>query len=163
MTSSATSIVGWREWASLPDLGVDQIKVKIDTGAATSALHAEDIRITRKGKKKFVSFTIYPTQKSKEPQIRCKTELVEKREVRSSSGHSSHRPVIKTNLFLGNMFWPIEVTLVNRDVMGFRMLLGRSALRRRLLVDSGRSFVHAKPNKRKKKATKKKVKKKVRS
>ncbi len=133
--------VGWREWISLPDLGVDFIKAKIDTGAKTSVLHADNIRIVRKGDKRYVRFVIYPGQRSRHVATPARALLVEKRLIRSSSGHSSKRPVIRTHIRVGTQSWPIEVTLVDRDVMGFRMLLGRQAILKRFVVDPAHSFL----------------------
>jgi hypothetical protein len=133
--------LGWREWVQLPELTKHRIKVKVDTGAQTSALHATDIRIVRIGTKKWVRFSIQPHQKSPKPQLRVKAELVEKRHVRSSTGDLTHRPVIRTLLRINGTEKPIEITLVNRDMMGFRMLLGRQAIRGDYVVNPSRSFV----------------------
>lgn len=137
----AKKTMGWREWVGLPDLGVHHIKVKVDTGARTSALHAEDIEVfTYKGQKR-VRFTVYPEQGSRRRKSVCEADLLEKRKVRSSVGHETDRPVIVTTLRVGVETWPIELTLVNRDIMGFRMLLRRTAIRHGFLVDPARSFL----------------------
>ncbi len=135
--------IGWREHVSLPDLKVKCIKVKVDTGAATSALHAEDIEVFEKSGKKKVRFTVYSKQKSKKPKIVAEADFVEMRKIRSSTGHLTERPVIRTKLCLGQLIWEIEITLVNRDIMGFRMLLGRKALKKLFVVDPGRSFLQS--------------------
>ena len=133
-------VVGWCEWVSLPGLGIDQIKAKIDTGARTSALHAFRIkRFCRKGRH-FLRFYVHPVQWHRHPEVLCEAPLVDERTVTSSSGQKDHRYVIETSLRIGESEWPIEVTLTNRDNMGFRMLLGRQALRRRLVIDPGRSY-----------------------
>lgn len=137
----ARKTLGWREWVQLPDLGVEFIKAKIDTGAKTSVLHADEIKIVRKGEHRYVRFTIYPSQRSREQAMPAKALLVEKRIIRSSSGHASKRPVIRTNIQVGAQVWPIEVTLVDRDVMGFRMLIGRQAILKHFLVDPAHSFL----------------------
>lgn len=133
--------IGWREWISLPELDVDFIKAKVDTGAKTSVLHADGIKIVRKGEKRYVRFIIYPSQRSSHQARPARALLVEKRVIRSSSGHESKRPVIRTQIKIGNQMWPIEVTLVDRAVMGFRMLLGRQALHKRFVVDPAHSFL----------------------
>ena len=134
-------VVGWREWVRLPELGVDLIKAKVDTGATTSALHAEDVHIVRRGDRRVVHFTVHPRQRSKKIEVTASATLVEERSVTSSSGETEVRPVIETTVNVGGLVWPIEITLTRRDAMGFRMLLGRQALRGHAVVDPGRSYV----------------------
>jgi hypothetical protein len=137
--------IGWREYVTLPKLKVKGIKVKVDTGAATSALHAEDIFIFNKAGKKRVSFTIYPIQGNKTKKSKAVAELIEMRNVRSSTGHLTERPVIRTLIKIGEEeAYEIDITLVNRDIMGFRMLLGRKALKKKFLVHPGKSFIMSK-------------------
>lgn len=144
MRAEDLDIVGWREWIFLPDLTKTKIKAKIDTGARTSALHAEEITTFKRGGKKYVRFKVYPMQKSKAKSKWVEAELIEKRVIRSSVGNQTLRPVIKTMLQIGDHSYKIELTLVNRDIMGFRMLIGRQALKDIFLVDSGDSFVQSK-------------------
>jgi len=140
-------VIGWREWLSLPELGVQRIKAKIDTGARTSALHAFDVEVFSRGGRKFVRFSVHPEQRNDRKQIEAEAALLEWREVKDSSGNVSQRPVIMTMIKVGPLMWPVEVTLTNRDEMGFRMLLGRQAIRGHLLVDAGRSFMIGKKTK----------------
>lgn len=137
----ADCAIGWREIISLPGLGVDSIKIKADTGARTSALHVSELKFFRRGVKRFARFAIHPTQRSQEPALHASARVVSKKSVRSSTGHVTVRPVIHARVALGALEWDIELTLVNRDMMGFRMLLGREALRGRFLVDPARSYV----------------------
>ena len=132
---------GWREWLALPALGVPWIKAKLDTGARTSALHAWDIEPLEIDGRPWVEFALHPEQGRAGPEIRARAPLVGERRVMSSTGHAQQRLVISTQLVMGDLEWTTEVTLTRRDAMGFRMLLGRTAMRRRLLVDPGRSFV----------------------
>lgn len=125
----------------LPELGVATIKAKIDTGARTSALHAFDVEEVKHGRKTVVHFKIHPLQRNNHKIIEAKADLYDRRPVKDSGGQVTLRPVILTYMILGHFIKPIELTLVNRDTMGFRMLLGRQALRPNLLVNPGRSFV----------------------
>lgn len=134
-------LVGWREWVAFPDLGIDRIKAKMDTGARSSALHAHEIRYVRRGGKRWVRFKVYPIQKDDRTFVEARGEWIEERKVRSSFGRVEVRPVIRTDLLLGGERWPIEVTLTRRDAMGFRLLLGRQALKGRCRVDPGASFL----------------------
>lgn len=133
--------IGWREWVSLPKLKISRIKAKIDTGAKTSSIHAEDIEfLTVKGKD-FVRFTLYPMQGNHLKKKRITSEVVDYRRVRSSNGLSELRPVILTDISMGRRTWLIEITLTNRDLMGFRLLLGREALKNRFIIYPGKSFL----------------------
>lgn len=128
-------IVGWAEWVSLPDFEISRIKAKLDTGARTSALHAEHIRIFKdEHERRMVSFTVYPG-KTKKRSVRVTCPLKESRLVKSSNGTATLRPVISTTLVIDGDTKKIEVTLINRDPMEYRMILGRQALQG-LLIDS---------------------------
>lgn len=142
-------IVGWREYLALPDLNVKRIKAKVDTGARSSSLHAFEIEPFKKDGIEFVRFKIHPVQKNDDRIIDAESRVLDVRNIRSSSGESSERYVISTTLSLLGQSWPIELTLANRDQMGFRMLLGREAIRGRMLVDSGNSYFNGVPAKRK--------------
>lgn len=133
-------VLGWREWVALPELGIDAIKAKIDTGARTSALHAYRISPFEEHGRRRVRFAVHPVQRHRLPEVQCVADVVDERMVTSSSGHRERRVVIRTPLAVGGRTWPIEITLTDRDEMSFRMLLGRQALRRHVLIDPGRSF-----------------------
>lgn len=132
-------VIGWCENISLPDLDLKHIRVKVDSGARTSALHATRIRYLQAiDGTKWVSFLVTD---EKHRSRRVRALLVEHRQVKSSVGHVTTRPVIRTLVEINGESWPIELTLVNRDPMGFRMLLGRQAIRGRFLIHPGRGFV----------------------
>lgn len=140
-----TGVVGWREWVALPALDIGKIKAKIDTGARSSSLHAYDMKRFRRRGVSMIRFKVHPIQREFRTVVEAEAELVDLRKVRSSSGVQTLRPVIATPLSLGEESWEIEITLVRRDAMGFRMLLGRQAIRGHLLVDPGRSFIASTP------------------
>jgi hypothetical protein len=134
-------VVGWREWIALPALGIDAIKPKIDTGARSSSLHAFNVETFDRGGQTWVRFDVHPLQRDDKHAVRAEAPVIEYRHVRSSSGHQTLRPVIRTELLLGGRRWKVDLTLAARDEMGFRMLLGREAMRGRFVVDPARSFV----------------------
>lgn len=136
-------IIGWREHVALPELGIPEVKAKIDTGARSSALHAVDIEMFQGDGKMMVRFKVHPYQRDTHRTVFAEAQLIDQREVRNSGGHAQLRPVIQTTVELGAFTFPIELTLTNRDNMGFRMLLGRQAVRGRFLVDAGRSFLQS--------------------
>lgn len=136
-------LIGWREWLALPDLGIRAIKAKIDTGARSSALHAYDIESFKRAGRTMVRFVIHPMQRSTVRGIHAEAPLLGYRNVRNSGGRVERRPVIKTSVRLCEREWTVELTLTNRDEMGFRMLLGRQGLRGLFLVDPARSFLAA--------------------
>ena len=140
MSRLSKSIIGWREWGKLPDLKIQRIKMKIDTGARTSSLHAFDIKIVRKGQDDYVKFKVHPEQDNSTYTVSCKAKIVDYRKVKSSNGISELRPVIETNIALLDKVWKIEITLTNRDEMGFRMLLGRASVKKHFLIDAQKSF-----------------------
>jgi hypothetical protein len=142
-TQQQLPVIGWRESIALPELGIPEVKVKIDTGARTSALHAFDIETFHNDGKIIVRFKVHPYQRDNHRTVFAEAELIDQREVRNSGGYAQWRPVIQTTVELGEFSFPIELTLTNRDNMGFRMLLGRQAVRSRFLVDAGSSFLQS--------------------
>ena len=147
---SGLPVIGWREWVGLPDFGIEDIKVKVDTGARSSSLHAFDLQEFEREGSKWVRFQVHPVQRKTDRTVSVEAKVLEFRSVRSSSGKASMRPVIVTNVRLLGITWPVELTLASRDEMGFRMLLGRTGFRRRFLVDAGRSYCGGKPKRGKK-------------
>jgi hypothetical protein len=140
---SASKIIGWREFVALPQLKIGRIKAKIDTGARSSAIHAFNIQERSQKGKKIIRFEIHPLQRDDQTIITTEAELLEYRKIRNSGGTAQFRPVIKTQIEVGQDLWAIELSLTNRDVMGFRMLLGRQAVRNKFLVDPGSSFLQS--------------------
>ncbi len=136
------TIIGWREWIHLPDLMIDDwVKAKVDTGARTSAIHAWDLTTRTRGDETWIRFCLHPRQHDDTHVVQAEARLLDEREVRSSNGELELRPVVETTLALGGERYPIELTLTNRDQMGFRMLLGRTGMADHLLVDPGRSYL----------------------
>ncbi len=138
--------VGWREWLTLPDLSIPAIKVKIDTGARTSALHTYFVEEYVENGTPMVRFGIHPIQKREDVEIICNTKIYERREVTDSGGHVEERIVIKTPVKIAEQQWDIEITLTNRESMYFRMLLGRTAMKGKMVVDPEKSFLVGEPS-----------------
>jgi ribosomal protein S6--L-glutamate ligase len=134
-------VAGWREWAQLPELGVDYIKVKIDTGAKTSSLHAFQLSTVKHGGQDYVKFDIHPIQDNDTVIYTCISPIVDYRWITSSTGHRQQRFIIETQLKIGDYNSLVQLSLANRDEMGFRMLIGRAALKKEVLVDPAHSFL----------------------
>lgn len=133
-------MVGWREWIHFPELGIAKIKAKVDTGARTSTLHAFKIESFKEKRVQKVRFFIHPLQRNQKKVIRCTAPVFDERVVSDSGGHREKRFVIKTPIHLGRHQWEVEITLTNRDTMLFRMLLGRTALKGKFLVNPATSY-----------------------
>jgi len=142
---SPLPISGWREWVSLPNLSIRSIKAKIDSGARSSCLHAFDIELLDRDGTEWVRFALHPIQRNDVNVVWCEAPVLDRRFVRSSNGVVSQRIVIRTLLRIFGRAWPIDLTLHNRDAMGFRMLIGREAVRGRFLIDSGGSYYAGRP------------------
>ena len=140
-------MVGWREWVALPQIGVKGIKAKLDTGARSSALHAFNVRPLERQGRLSVQFDVHPLQRNDELYRTCVAEVVDYRWVTNSGGGREKRFVIVTAVQMGGDAWPIEVTLTDRDQMGFRMLIGRTAMEHRLVIDPTKSYRLGKPRK----------------
>jgi hypothetical protein len=139
--SHSNTLAGWREWVQLPDVGIPWIKAKLDTGAQTSSIHADDIQPFDRDGVDWVRFRVRPWQRADDDQVVVECPVHDRRRVRSSSGHVQERFVVQMRVILVERDVTAEFTLTNRDAMGFRMLIGRQALRRGFDVTSSRSFV----------------------
>ena len=146
---STLDVIGWREWLSIPALGVPRIKANIDTGARSSCLHTGGLELYRgdSGDDR-VRFTLHPLQRKPDYTVECDWPLVDQRQVKDSGGHAETRPFIRVPVSLGGHTWEIEFSLTNRDNMKFRMLLGRTAMKDRFLVNPGVSYQIGKPRRR---------------
>jgi hypothetical protein len=140
-------LIGWREWVGLPDLGVAHIKAKIDTGARSSSLHTFDVEEFQRDGQPWVRFHVFPRQHCDQTRVWTEAPVLEHRDIRSSNGQMSSRPVIRTRVLILGKKYRIDLTLADRSEMGFRMLLGREAVRRRFVVDPGHSFLGGVPPK----------------
>ena len=141
-----TKTIGWREWVALPELGVREIKAKVDTGADNSSLHAFNIeRYEGEGGQEMVRFEIHPRQRKRRPSVECTAEVVGERMVKNPGGRAERRPVIRTTLVVAGEEIEALVNLTTRDEMTFRMLLGRRTLRKNFVVDPGRSYLGERP------------------
>lgn len=133
--------MGWREWVSLPQLGIPAIKAKVDTGARTSALHTFAIDVFRDKGVQRVRFGIHPIRRKPEIELFCEADVTDVRTISDSGGHKERRHIITTDVKIGDHVWPIEISLTNRETMIFRMLLGRTGIAERLVVDPAMSYV----------------------
>lgn len=142
--SNSLPLVGWREWLSLPDLGVEAIKAKVDTGARSSALHTHEYEVyeSPEGISR-VRFLLHPLRGRDGVEVQGDAAVVDFAEVKDSGGHRERRPFIRTIVRLGEIGWPVDLNLTNRESMKFRMLLGRTAIRGRFLVDSACSYLQS--------------------
>ena len=136
MKAKPKTIIGWREWCSIESLGIPAIAAKIDTGAASSSLHAFNVKTFEDNDEQFVEFFVHPLRRKRHPEIKCKARVIETRTVISSNGQGEERPVISVPVKLGPFSFETDITLTNRDEMGFRMLVGRKFLAHRFIVDS---------------------------
>jgi len=138
--------IGWREFVDLPDLGIRHFRAKIDTGARTSAIHATRQRLVEQDGADWVEFHV-PVPGTPRT-TRCRARLVETRAIKNTSGVPQDRYVVETTLVMGGRPWPIEVSLADRENMGFELILGRTAIRRRrMLVNPGKSYLLSAPSK----------------
>jgi ribosomal protein S6--L-glutamate ligase len=142
MTENSTEkmIVGSEEWCQISQLGIPAIKARVDSGAKTSAIHAFNIQAFKRGNTPWVSFDVHPLQNNRSAFLRCEAPIVDRRMVKNTSGASEKRYVIKVPIRMKDQVWDIELTLTNRDSMGYRMLLGREAMNGRILVDPSASM-----------------------
>jgi ribosomal protein S6--L-glutamate ligase len=132
--------VGWQEWCALSKFGIGAIKAKMDTGAKTSAIHAFDIKPFKHHGTLHVSFALCPLQANQHVVRVCSAEVVDQRWIMSSNGHKENRYVIQTPISLADKTWNIELTLSDRDPLKFRLLLGRTALAERLVIDPSKKL-----------------------
>ncbi len=133
-------VLGWREWVALPELGIPHIKAKIDTGARTSCLHAFEVHAFRRKGQRWVRFCVHPHQKDLEQVVHCEAPVKDRRWVTDSGGHRTLRYVIDAQVVIGKNRCTVELTLTKRDNMKFRMLIGRTAMQGRFMVDASRSY-----------------------
>lgn len=140
--------IGWREWVSLPELGIKEIKAKVDTGADNSSLHAFVMERFEEDGRSMVRFEVHPHQRKKKPSIPCVAEIVGERMVKNPGGRAERRPIIRTTLIVAGEEFEALVNLTTRDEMTFRMLLGRRTVRRNFVIDPGRSYLGERPSKK---------------
>lgn len=141
-------IIGWREWVSLPELGVDEIRAKVDSGADSTALHAFNIERFDRDGVEWVRFEVHPKKRSKTPSIQCEAPVIATRKVKNPGGRIEHRPVISTIVSIHGVQIRAAINLTTRDEMSFRMLIGRRTIRGKFLLDPGRSYIGPRPSTR---------------
>ncbi len=144
LVQRAREVVGWREFVGLPDFNIEEMRAKIDTGARTSALHAESQELFERAGQKWVRFK-FPVR-GRAPDLLLEAQVIDERNIKNTGGVPARRIIIRTTLLLGRHCWKIDVSLADRKEMEFDLILGRTALRsRRVLVDPGSSFVMGRP------------------
>ncbi|MGO1435415.1 MAG: ATP-dependent zinc protease family protein [Canibacter sp.] len=143
--SHSSTLTGWREWVRVQQAGLPWVKAKIDTGAQTSAVHAFDVEEFERDGESWVKFGVNPWQANDSDASTVERPIHDRRSVKSSNGQSEERIVVLLELELVGRKIEAEVTLTNRDEMGFRMLIGREVLQQGFLVDSSASFLGDKP------------------
>lgn len=131
-------VIGACEWIGLPDLNIPQLRARTDTGAKTSSLHATGIRVLEENQVLFNVHIGSPKTHHIQP---CQAEIIRYRTVRNPGGRTEERPIISTLIEIGGRRWPIEISLTDRQDMRYRMLLGRSAMSKRCLVDPGHTYL----------------------
>lgn len=146
MKRTGPKTIGWREWVSLPDLGVSEIKAKVDTGADNSSLHAFNIERYSEDGVQLVRFEVHPRQRKRRPSVTCVAEVVGERKVKNPGGRTELRPTIQTRLIIAGRELEALVNLTTRDEMTFRMLLGRRTIRNDFIIDPGRSYLGPRPS-----------------
>ncbi len=134
-------MVGWQEWVALPEFGVEKLRAKLDTGAYLSSLHAEQIRMITRDQADWVQFRVVQARNQVSDDVLLEAKLIDYKNIRSSSGHVEARPVVATLIELAGHCWPIELSLTCRASLEFRLLLGRSVIANRCLVDCSRTHV----------------------
>jgi len=139
--SRPTAVLGWREWVRFPDFGGVRIKAKVDTGAKTSALHASNIEIFEQDGRQMVGFDLHKKPQHADPVHSCSAPLIARRRIRNSGGFDTYRYIILANIKIGTDVWPVEISLTQRDRLKLGMLLGRTALEDRYLVDPAKSYL----------------------
>jgi hypothetical protein len=133
-------VVGWREWVALPSLHIQAIKAKLDTGARTSALHAFNLKPLDVRGAQWVQFDVHPFQRNDATAIPCVAKVIDRRLVTNPGGRRESRYIVQATIRFGGEEWPIDLSLTNRDQMGFRLLIGRAAMTGRLIVDPIKSY-----------------------
>lgn len=143
--TKAPIAIGWREYVDLPDLGLEHIPAKIDTGARTSALHVDSLKPydTDDGAQMVrLSFRIRHNPGETPENVQVEMPVAGIRNVMSSNGTYEKRWVIRTHLALGGISRAVNFTLTNRGSMRYPVLVGRSAMRSRYEIHPGKSFIH---------------------
>ena len=133
-------LIGWKEWCALPELSIPAIKVKVDTGAKTSALHAHSIALIKKRGKPFVEFIVPALPKKYKIEQYCCVPFYDLRTIISSNGEKETRYVIMTEFEIAGRVIDIELTLTDRSELQFPMLLGREALQQFAFIDPSAKY-----------------------
>lgn len=138
-------IIGGAEWIALPQLGIPQLRARIDTGAHSSSLHTQEQEEFDREGESWVRFVVSATRKRSRGEWTCEAPISDRRLVKNTSGEAEERIVIRTGLQLGSMVWPADINLTNRENMRYRFLVGRSVMTDRVLVNPSHAYLHGRP------------------
>ncbi len=138
-------IIGACEWIALPELSIERIRARVDTGAKSCALHATDIEKFERDGDLWLRFKAHLGHARPSSSRLCEARLADERRVRSTSGDVESRFTIRTPIIIGHSRWMVDITLTDRAQMRYRMLLGRTAMENHALVYPARTFLQGKP------------------
>ena len=141
-STKAKQLIGALEYGNLPELGITNLVMRVDTGAATSSIHVDNIEEFERDGERWISFDIHPDIHDVARTVKCESPVLSQKKIKSSTADRQRRYVIKTKLQMGNRSWKIKITLTDRSEMTYLMLLGRQAMQGKFYVDPEYEFIY---------------------